>query len=54
MYPSASNTTVADLFKGFGGREAPSSIGKLSTVEVPSATLGTGSSDSAPKSSVTR
>jgi predicted GIY-YIG superfamily endonuclease len=29
---------------GFGGRKAPSRIGKISTAEVPSATLGTGSS----------
>jgi hypothetical protein len=33
----------------FGGRKAPSSMGKTGTAGVPSATLGTGSSDSAPQ-----
>jgi putative endonuclease len=37
------------LFSGFGGRKGTSSMGKISTVGVPSATLGTGSSDSAPQ-----
>jgi hypothetical protein len=37
------------LFSGFGGRKGLSSMGKISTAGVPSAALGTGSSDSAPQ-----
>jgi hypothetical protein len=36
-------------FSGFGGEKAPSGMGKISPVGVPSTPLGTGSSDSAPQ-----
>jgi hypothetical protein len=39
---------------GFGGRRAPSSMGKISTAGVPSATLGAGSSTPRHKRCVTR
>ena len=39
--------TAALRFYGFGGRKATCSMGKISAVGVPSAALGTGSSDSA-------
>ena len=42
------------LLSGLGGRKAPSSMGKVSTAEVPSATLGTGSSTPRHKRCVTR
>jgi hypothetical protein len=40
------------LLSGLGGRKAANSMGKMSTLGVPSAALGTGSSDSAPSSAV--
>ena len=42
------------LLSGFGGRKAPSRMGKISTAEVPSATLGTGSSTPRHKRCITR
>ena len=41
-------------FSGFDGRKGTSSMGKMSILEVPSAALGTGSSDCAPPSPVSR
>jgi hypothetical protein len=46
--PWAAGTTAKILFSGFGGRKAPNSMGKISTLGVPSATLGTGSSTPRP------
>jgi hypothetical protein len=49
MYPRPSSGYRSKiLFSGFGGRKDPNSMGKISSLGVPSAALGTGSSDSAP------
>ena len=42
------------LLSGFGGRKTPSSMGKIRTAEVPSATLRTGSSTPRNKRCLTR
>jgi hypothetical protein len=47
-------TVAGPLGPGLGGRKVPSGIGKISTAEVPSATLRTGSSTPRHKRCITR